>query len=179
MVHDDAATKAFMKRLRNCPMDGSFEAALHLAVAAHDGQTDKAGVPYAHHVIRVGFAARAIGGEDAGIVGVLHDSKEDSVLVTDELLRWRGFTDLHIEAITLLQRPAGQTLETKIDEILNLPEDSRVGDIVRIVKFCDTGDNSNIHRFANPTDHQRRRCENYRKQRQRLFEYLHLHGFVL
>jgi len=179
MVHDDAVTKEFLERLRNYPMDGSFDAALHLAVAVHVGQTDKANAPYAHHAIRVGCAARAIGGDDAGIVGLLHDSKEDSKLVTDELLRWRGFTELHIEAINLLRRSPDQTLEAKISEILDLEEGSPVGDIVRIVKFCDTDDNSNIHRFANPTEHQRRRCEYYKQQRQRLFEYLHQHGLVL
>src|SRR5690242_11283204 len=52
-----------------------FLHALELAVEAHRHQTDKAGEPYAWHVIRVG--ASLLPDEEAAVVGLLHDVLED------------------------------------------------------------------------------------------------------
>ena len=49
--------------------------AINLAMQAHAGQTDKAGMPYIGHVMRVMQAGRTI---DEKIAGVLHDIVEDT-----------------------------------------------------------------------------------------------------
>ena len=49
--------------------------AINLAMQAHAGQTDKAGMPYMGHVMRVMQAGRTI---DEKIAGVLHDIVEDT-----------------------------------------------------------------------------------------------------
>ncbi|MFE4593170.1 HD domain-containing protein [Streptomyces laurentii] len=52
-----------------------------LAVAAHAGQTDKAGRPYAEHLRAVAEGVRARGGSTEQIAaGWLHDSVEDDAL---------------------------------------------------------------------------------------------------
>ncbi|MFF7181495.1 HD domain-containing protein [Streptomyces sp. NPDC008121] len=52
-----------------------------LAVAAHDGQTDKAGRPYAEHLRAVADGVRARGGTDDQIAAAwLHDAVEDDAL---------------------------------------------------------------------------------------------------
>ena len=49
--------------------------AISIALKAHEGQTDKAGMPYIGHVMRVMNAGRTM---DEKIVGVLHDVVEDT-----------------------------------------------------------------------------------------------------
>ncbi|MFE2583631.1 HD domain-containing protein [Streptomyces sp. NPDC059378] len=52
-----------------------------LARAAHQGQTDKAGRPYAEHLRAVADGVRARGGDDEQIAAAwLHDSVEDGAL---------------------------------------------------------------------------------------------------
>ncbi|MFG2470780.1 HD domain-containing protein [Streptomyces canus] len=52
-----------------------------LARAAHEGQTDKAGRPYAEHLRAVVEGVRARGGDDEQIAAAwLHDSVEDDAL---------------------------------------------------------------------------------------------------
>ncbi|MFJ3905681.1 HD domain-containing protein [Streptomyces sp. NPDC090025] len=52
-----------------------------LAVAAHAGQTDKAGRPYAEHLRAVAEGVRARGGSEEQIAaGWLHDAVEDDAL---------------------------------------------------------------------------------------------------
>ncbi|MER6672927.1 HD domain-containing protein [Streptomyces sp. NPDC000983] len=52
-----------------------------LARAAHEGQTDKAGRPYAEHLSAVAEGVRARGGDDDQIAAAwLHDAVEDDAL---------------------------------------------------------------------------------------------------
>ncbi|MFF4485101.1 HD domain-containing protein [Streptomyces sp. NPDC001544] len=57
-----------------------------LACAAHAGQTDKAGRPYAEHLRAVAEEVRSRGGDEAQIAaGWLHDAIEDDALSADWL----------------------------------------------------------------------------------------------
>ena len=58
-----------------------------LARAAHEGQTDKAGRPYAEHLRAVAEGVRSRGGDDEQIAAAwLHDAVEDDAL-TEAWLR--------------------------------------------------------------------------------------------
>lgn len=159
------------------PRTGSFETALHIAAHVHANQVDKAGAPYLHHVLRVGYSALLFG-NDPGIVGILHDVLEDTQAVTTDHLLYCGFTTDHILALQHLRRPPDQRLEDAVTELLTLDLFERHNVIALQVKLCDTRDNANIARFENPTTHQKRRCEYYWQQSQRLLLHLRHHGLV-
>lgn len=61
-----------------------FVDARAIAVATHEGQTDKAGAPYIGHVERVAAAVGAHG-PDAVMTALLHDVVEDGELGLPEL----------------------------------------------------------------------------------------------
>jgi (p)ppGpp synthase/HD superfamily hydrolase len=64
-------------------MISKVEQAIKLAVTFHEGQTDKAGVPYILHPLRVMAEARkldAAGEYRHQVAGVLHDIVEDTTL---------------------------------------------------------------------------------------------------
>ena len=58
------------------------EAAKSLAFQMHDGQTDKAGLPYITHPQRV---AERMEAPEAQVVGWLHDAVEDTSLTLSEI----------------------------------------------------------------------------------------------
>lgn len=61
-------------------MNPLLEKALLIATKAHAGQTDKAGVPYVFHPIRV--SCKCVTNEEK-IVALLHDTIEDRHITTD------------------------------------------------------------------------------------------------
>lgn len=65
----------------------SLERAIAIAARAHEGQVDKAGMPYILHPLRVMLAVRT---PEERIVAVLHDVLEDTA-VSIEDLRAEGF----------------------------------------------------------------------------------------
>lgn len=79
-----------------------LEQARSIAVAAHEGQTDKLGVPYIQHVEAV--AAGLIDFDlDIQVAGMLHDVVEDSDLTLDDL-RASGVSERSLAAIELVSR---------------------------------------------------------------------------
>lgn len=106
------------------------------AVAAHEGQNDKGGVPYIFHPLAVAQMVAALG-EDFEVVALLHDVLED----TDYPLRGagevgieKGLTprqSLALDAIT--QRVGEQGKESYFDYIRRCREDF----IARVVKVAD------------------------------------------
>lgn len=65
-------------------MPVSPEAARAFAIAAHAGQTDRLGHPYAAHVLHVGESVARFGPE-AEAVGYLHDVIEDCGVAGDQI----------------------------------------------------------------------------------------------
>lgn len=74
------------------------ELAQSIAVAAHEGQVDKAGKPYIEHPAHV---AAGVQGDAAKAVAWLHDVVEDTPLTFADL-RERGVAPEVIEALKLL-----------------------------------------------------------------------------
>lgn len=73
----------------------TLDRALQIAAKAHEGQTDKEGLPYILHPLRVMAACEGL---DAQIVAVLHDVVEDTS-VTLEDLRDGGFSAAILKAV--------------------------------------------------------------------------------
>lgn len=114
------------------------EAAEALARAAHDGQVDKAGAPYAAHPARV--AARVAADPVAAAVAWLHDVVEDTG-VDIARLRRDGFPAAVLDAVLLLTRDDAVPAEVYYRAI-------RANPIALRVKFADIADNSDPARLA-------------------------------
>jgi len=78
--------------------------ALQIAVAAHEGQVDKAGEPYIDHPVRI---AGMVEGEDAKVVALLHDVVEDSDVSLDDLAE--VFPARIVAAVDAVSRRADET----------------------------------------------------------------------
>ena len=75
--------------------------AQEIATKAHEGQVDKAGVPYINHPQTVSSFCESMPGK---IVGWLHDVVEDTD-VTIEDLRAQGFDEFLLEALDCVTKP--------------------------------------------------------------------------
>ncbi|MEU6775676.1 HD domain-containing protein [Streptomyces sp. NPDC046759] len=112
-----------------------------LARAAHEGQTDKAGRPYAEHLAAVAAGVRARGGDAEQIAAAwLHDAVEDGVLSREWLARaaLTARTKAVVDALT--KRP-GEEPEAYARRIL-------VTDGARLVKEADLAHNADPRRLA-------------------------------
>ncbi|MFB7375163.1 HD domain-containing protein [Streptomyces sp. NPDC056222] len=112
-----------------------------LAVAAHEGQTDKAGRPYAEHLRAVAEGVRARGGSEEQIAAAwLHDSVEDDALSAewlDSAELPRAVKDM---VLALTKRP-GEELESYTRRILAVPG-------ALLVKEADLAHNADPARLA-------------------------------
>ena len=84
-----------------------LEDALQIAIKAHAGQVDKAGVPYVFHPIRV--SCKCVTDEEK-IVALLHDVIEDTGVTIDYLLS-KGFSRKIVDAILSVTRNDGESYE--------------------------------------------------------------------
>jgi len=119
-----------------------LETAIRIAVTAHAGVMDKAGVPYILHPLRIMGGAKAL---KEKIVGVLHDTIEDTdenslLNVTFEYLREEGFPDDIIEALDSVTHRKGEPYADYIQR-------AKKNIIGRKVKILDLRDNSDIFRL--------------------------------
>ncbi|MFJ8665319.1 HD domain-containing protein [Streptomyces sp. NPDC093600] len=112
-----------------------------LAVAAHEGQTDKAGRPYAEHLRAVADGVRARGGSEEQIAAAwLHDAVEDDALSADWLERAelpRAVKDM----VLALTRHPGEAPEAYTRRILATPG-------ALLVKEADLAHNADPTRLA-------------------------------
>ncbi|MFD7991808.1 HD domain-containing protein [Streptomyces mexicanus] len=112
-----------------------------VARAAHEGQRDKAGRPYAEHLRAVAEGVRARGGGDDLVAAAwLHDALEDGVLDEDWLdaARLPQRTKDVVRAVT--KRP-GEEPEAYARRILATPG-------ARLVKAADLAHNADPRRLA-------------------------------
>ncbi|MBP2474119.1 (p)ppGpp synthase/HD superfamily hydrolase [Crossiella equi] len=116
--------------------DFSLAQAVDIATRAHEGQLDKAGVPYIHHPLRV---MAAVDGEQAKMAAVLHDVIEDTG-VTAEDLRAAGCPERVVTAVLALSKRPGEPME---GYLRRAAED----DIAIVVKHADIADNSGPERL--------------------------------
>jgi (p)ppGpp synthase/HD superfamily hydrolase len=129
----------------------TLERAIAIAVEAHAGQSDKAGMPYILHPLRVMLA---LSSNDARIVGVLHDVCEDCPGWNFDRLRSEGFSETVIASLRSITKVEEERYE---DFILRASQNT----IGRAVKIADLTDNSDISRIADPTDRDRERIAKY------------------
>ena len=113
-------------------------AAEALSRAAHAGQVDKSGAPYAAHPARV--AARVADDPLAAAVAWLHDVIEDTGVDAAQLRR-TGFPDEVLDAVLLLTRDDAVPADDYYRAI-------RANPIALRVKLADIADNSDPARLA-------------------------------
>ena len=127
-----------------------LERAIAIAVEAHRGQVDKAGVPYILHPLRVMLKLST---EEERIVGVLHDVVEDTPWTFESLER-EGFAPSVIDALRSVTRKDSESYE---EFVLRASRDP----IGRRVKLADLMDNSDPSRIENPTEADLQRMAKY------------------
>ncbi|MFF4328473.1 HD domain-containing protein [Streptomyces sp. NPDC001591] len=92
-----------------------------LARSAHEGQTDKAGRPYAEHLAAVAEGVRLRGGSAAQQAAAwLHDSVEDKALSGEQLAAAAVPQEVKDMVLALTKRP-GEPLEEYTARILATP----------------------------------------------------------
>nr|WP_240434516.1 HD domain-containing protein [Streptomyces sp. YIM 130001] len=111
------------------------------ARAAHAGQTDKAGRPYAEHLQAVAEGTRARGGSDEQIAAAwLHDSVEDDAL-SPEWLAEAALSERTKDIVRALTKQPGEDPQAYADRIL-------ATDGARLVKAADLAHNAGRKRLA-------------------------------
>lgn len=132
--------------------------AINLAMQAHAGQVDKAGMPYIGYVMRVMQAGKTI---DEKIVGVLHDVVEDTTWTFDALLA-EGFPVHIVDALRCVTKLSDdEPYEAFINRVKNNP-------LAVAVKINDLTDNMDIRRLQTLTDADVQRLRKYLKAYQSL-----------
>lgn len=124
-----------------------------LAVKAHRGQLDKAGMPYILHPLAVMSMIRP---DDIELlcIAVGHDLLEDTDVTEKTLKEW-GFTDRVIDGIKHLTKVDGEIYEVYKDRVKENPDAIRV-------KICDLSHNMDLSRLGRkPTDYEVERYERY------------------
>jgi hypothetical protein len=119
----------------------TIEKALQMAAKAHEGQTDKEGLPYILHPLRV---MHGVKGLDAQIVAILHDVIEDTSVTLDDL-RTAGFSETILAAVRSVTHGKD---ESYADYVVRCKPDP----IGRQVKLADLEDNSRLSRMILRTD---------------------------
>ncbi len=113
-----------------------LSAAIEIAVKVHDEQTDKYGMPYIGHVLRVCHAGQTL---EEKIIGALHDVVEDSELTLQDLKK-EGFPKNITDGVDAMTKRDGEEYE----DYLNRLQKNQVA--IR-VKLNDLTDNMDIRRI--------------------------------
>ena len=133
------------------------EAARALAARMHEGQTDKAELPYITHPERV---AGRLEDPAAQVVGWLHDTVEDTSLTLAEIEARFGPETAAVDAIS---RREGEAWSDYLDRVQANP-------VARQVKISDLIDNSNLGRLPAVTMKDVERQAKYNKALRKLME---------
>ena len=134
------------------------EAARLLATQAHSGQTDKAGLPYITHPMRVAGRLDTL---EAQVVGWLHDTVEDTAVTLSEIeARFGPETAAAVDAIS---RRDGEKWSDYLGRVAANP-------VARQVKISDLIDNSNLGRIPHVTMKDVKRQARYNKALEKLLE---------
>lgn len=135
-------------------MAANLERAIEIATVAHEGQTRFDGSPYIEHPLRVMRTVQNQGhSERAQIVGVLHDTVEDSDWTFDNL-RDEGFDDMIIFPLELLTKEKGEDYELYVQRL-------SVNACARAVKKADLFDNLDLTGLENPSKKKIMNIEKY------------------
>jgi GTP diphosphokinase / guanosine-3',5'-bis(diphosphate) 3'-diphosphatase len=128
--------------------------AIRIAAEAHEGQVDKAGMPYILHPLHLMAQFKDI--EDK-IVAVLHDTMEDAKFDVFTRMQEEGFPYRMIMNVVWLSHKRGEPYEKYIEEISKHP-------LARRIKLADLKHNMDIARIPPPiTDKDLKRLAKYAK----------------
>jgi (p)ppGpp synthase/HD superfamily hydrolase len=134
-------------------MEQLLAKAITIALEAHNGATDKAGLPYAGHIMRVMQAGKT---NDEKIVGVLHDLVEDTDWTFDKLLQ-EGFPQHIVDALRCVTKISeDEPYEDFIERVKSNP-------LAVAVKINDLTDNMDIRRLTELNDKDVQRLRKYLK----------------
>ena len=134
--------------------------AIEIAIKAHDGQTDKSGMSYIGHIMRVMNAGKTI---DEKIVGALHDIVEDTEWSFDALLK-EGFP-IHI--VDAVKRVTRLTNDEPYEDFIRRIKENR---LATAVKINDLTDNMDIRRLKEISDKDVKRLKKYHQAYKFLIE---------
>ena len=129
-----------------------LEKAIEIAVEAHRGQLDKAGKIYILHPMRVMLRGQ---NETEMIVGILHDTVEDTPITLD-MLRLEGFSEEILNAISCITKKKGEPYGDFINRVLTNP-------LATQIKLYDIEDNLNRDRIPFPTAKDEARFQKHEK----------------
>ena len=133
-------------------------AARALATKAHEGQTDKAGLPYITHPERV---ASRMENPEAQVIGWLHDTVEDTPITLRDIEA--TFGPETAAAVDAISRRDGEPWSDYPDRVAANP-------MARRVKISDLIDNSNLSRIPHVTLKDVERQKKYNKALKKLLE---------
>ncbi|MFE1438982.1 HD domain-containing protein [Streptomyces sp. NPDC058739] len=112
-----------------------------LARAAHEGQTDKAGRPYAEHLAAVAAGVRELGGDNEQIAAAwLHDAVEDDAL-SERWLEEAALSRRTKDIVLAVTKRAGEAPQEYAGRILATPG-------ALLVKRADLAHNADPARLA-------------------------------
>lgn len=120
-----------------------------IAYKAHEGQTDKAGVPYIFHPIHI---AEQMDGEESCVVALLHDVIEDSDITLEILSKY--FNDDIIAALRVLTKKENDDYVMYIKRV-------KTNKLATKVKIKDLEHNRDLTRLDEVTDKDRKRSLKY------------------
>ena len=133
-------------------------AARALATKAHEGQIDKAGLPYITHPERV---ASRMENPEAQVIGWLHDTVEDTPITLRDIEA--TFGPETAAAVDAISRRDGEPWPDYLDRVAANP-------MARQVKISDLIDNSNLSRIPHVTLKDVERQKKYNKALKKLLE---------
>ena len=125
--------------------------AMRLCYEAHQGQTDKSGIPYVFHPIHV---AEQMTDEPTTIVALLHDVVEDTHYTLQDLADM-GFDREVLDALALMTH-------RKDVPYLEYVAKLRENPIARAVKLADLRHNSDLSRLETVDENAKRRLAKYK-----------------
>ena len=132
----------------------NLERAIQIATEAHEGQTRFDGSPYIEHPLRVMRTVEIQGhSKRVQIVGVLHDTVEDSDWTFD-MLRAEGFEDNVIYPLELLTKEEPERPLTDEEKLVRYDlylQRLSVNACARAVKKADLFDNLDLTGLDNPS----------------------------
>lgn len=127
-----------------------IELALIIAATAHEGQVDKAGLPYIYHPLEV---ASRVTDPVEKVVAILHDTVEDCEWITLTGLA-ANFPREVVDAVDALTKRKG---ETRMDAAYRAAQNP----IALEVKMADVSHNMEMGRIPNPTEKDYARLKEY------------------
>ena len=120
-----------------------------IAYKAHEGQTDKAGVPYIFHHIHI---AEQLDSDESCVVALLHDVIEDSDITLEILSKY--FNDDIITALRVLTKKENDDYVMYIKRV-------KTNKLATKVKIKDLEHNRDLTRLDEVTDKDRKRSLKY------------------